>query len=91
MVGVGREEPQKGRSGVGRIARRDVELVGGDDAKLRIAEFPPVLVADYGDIEAAAGLGASWIAWMTRAVARNSVATISAGITVQASSICVLP
>src|SRR5215831_547636 len=40
---------------------------------------------------AAAGLGASWIAWITRAVARNSTATIKTGITVQASSICVLP
>src|SRR5215470_1790269 len=40
---------------------------------------------------AVAGLGASWIAWITRAVARNSTATIKTGITVHANSICVLP
>src|SRR5215467_8304873 len=40
---------------------------------------------------AVAGLGTSWIAWITRAVARNSTATIKTGMTVHASSICVLP
>jgi hypothetical protein len=41
--------------------------------------------------KAAAGFGASWIAWITRAVARNNTATISTGMTVQATSIWVLP
>src|SRR5215467_4330444 len=41
--------------------------------------------------KAVAGFGASWIAWIIRAVARNSTITIRTGITVQASSICVLP
>src|SRR6267154_6330139 len=40
---------------------------------------------------AATGLGASWIAWITRAVARNRTTTIKIGMTVQASSIWVLP
>src|SRR5207249_11159235 len=40
---------------------------------------------------AVAGFGASWTAWITRAVARNNTTTISIGMIVQASSICVLP
>ena len=36
-----------------RIARRDVQLVGGDDAELGVADLPPPLVADDGDVEGA--------------------------------------
>ena len=51
------------------------------------SEFPPELMADHGDIEISRRLGASWIEWMIRAVARNRATTIKTGMTVQASSI----
>jgi hypothetical protein len=73
------------------IADRDVQLVGRNDAELGIAVLPPELVADDGDVQSAAGLGASCVARMTRAVARNSMTTIRMGMTVQESSIWVLP
>src|SRR5262249_26908629 len=40
---------------------------------------------------AVAGFGASWTAWITRAVAINNTTTIRIGMIVQAISICLLP
>ncbi|MFM1751115.1 MAG: hypothetical protein RL119_77, partial [Actinomycetota bacterium] len=38
-----------------RTAHRDVELVGGDDAELRVAELPPPLMPDHLHLEGARG------------------------------------
>ena len=40
-----------------RIADRDMKFVGGDDAELRIAKFPPELMADNDDIQRSLRLG----------------------------------
>ena len=46
--------------GCARIAHRNVQLVGGDDAELGIAELPPELMPDDGDFDSAVGgFGAS--------------------------------
>jgi len=74
-----------------RIADRDVQLVGGDDAELGIAVLPPELVPDDGDVQRIRGPGWSWVAKMMRAVARKSITTMRMGMTVQESSIWVLP
>ena len=39
------------------IAHRDVQLVRGNDAQLRIAKLPPVLMSDGGDLDGARGFG----------------------------------
>src|SRR6266446_6858616 len=44
-------ERDEGRGRVRRVADRHVELVGGDDAKLRVADLPPPLVPDDRDFE----------------------------------------
>ena len=76
----------------GRLADRNVQLVRSDDAELRIAKLPPELMADDSHLNST--LEASErpeCEWITRAVARNRTTTIRTGITVHASSICVLP
>ena len=37
------------------IAHRNVHLVRRDDAELRISKLPPVLMADYDDVDCARG------------------------------------
>ena len=37
--------------GLAGVAHRHVELVGGDDPELRVADLPPPLVPDDGDLE----------------------------------------
>ena len=53
MRDVGRLEIEKGRRGILRIAQRHVQLVGGDDAEVRVAELPPPLMRDDVDAERA--------------------------------------
>jgi hypothetical protein len=50
VVGIGRQQLQECWCRVGRIARRNVQLVGRDDAELWISKLPPVLVPDDGDV-----------------------------------------
>ena len=40
---------------------------------------------------APSGFGACWIAWITRAAAKNRISTISTGVTVHANSTWLLP
>src|SRR5215813_2105636 len=42
-----------------RLTDRHVKLIGSDDAKLRVADFPPPLVADHRDVERAGGRGSA--------------------------------
>src|SRR6202453_3847731 len=51
MVSVGRRHFQVGGCGMARIADRNMQFVSCDDAELRIAKFPPVLMADHDDIQ----------------------------------------
>ena len=51
VVGISGKQLEESGRGMLRIARRNVQLVSGDDAELGIAEFPPELMADDGDIE----------------------------------------
>jgi hypothetical protein len=93
VIHVGRQQVQKCRLRIahGR-AHRHVQFVGRHDAQLGIAELPPELVSRPPSHPARpAGFGASWIAKMIRAVVRNRTTTMSTGITVHASSTCVLP
>ena len=41
------------------LTRRHVKLIGGHDAKLRVANFPPPLVADHRDVERVGGRDSS--------------------------------
>ena len=86
VVGVGGKQLQvRGRT------HGNMQLVRCDNAECWITKFPPKLMSDDGHRHAFAGLAASCIAWITRAVVRNRTTTIRIGMTVQASSICVLP
>ena len=38
---------EEGRRGVAGVAHRHVQLVGGDDAEVRVADLPPPLMADH--------------------------------------------
>ncbi len=55
MVCVGREEFDESGSRMGAIADGNVEFVGGDDAEGGVAELPPKLMTDSGDIEGVRG------------------------------------
>jgi hypothetical protein len=49
VVGVGGPQLEEGRGGVGRIADRHVQLVGGHHLEPRVTVLPPELVADRRD------------------------------------------
>ena len=51
VVGVGGQQLQERRSRPRRIAHRNVQLVGRDDAERRIAVLPPELMPDDRDFE----------------------------------------
>ena len=53
VVGVSRTQGDERRGAMRRIADGNVELVGGDDTKRRITEFPPELMTDGGDLNSA--------------------------------------
>src|SRR5215475_5567689 len=49
VIGISGKQPQERRCRMGGIVDGNVELVGGDDAKLWVTVFPPKLMADYGN------------------------------------------
>lgn len=55
VISIGGNECDEGGCAKRRITYRDMELVGGDDAKRRVAELPPELVTYSGDFDFAWG------------------------------------
>src|SRR5215472_1725118 len=56
VIGVGGEQFQECWCAMSGVAHRDMEFVGGDDAKLGIPKFPPKLVPDCGHLYGSCGL-----------------------------------
>ena len=92
VVGVGGKQLQECRRRMSGVAHRNVQLVRGDDAEPRIAELPPELVPDGGDLERGRRLGSILNRVdHPRRSQKQDTTTIRTGMMVQASSICVLP
>src|ERR1700688_134031 len=53
MVCVSRKQPQESWRRMTRVAYRNVQLVRSNDAELRIAKLPPVLMSNRGDLYSA--------------------------------------
>jgi len=55
VIGVRGEQLDEGGRRMRRIADGNMQFVGGDDAERRIAELPPELMTDRGDLNRAGG------------------------------------
>lgn len=72
------------------VSGRDVDLVGRDDAELRVADLPPPLVADNDDVIAARWAGGSDVCITCKVKPKMTASRIIGGIT-YTSSHFVLP
>ena len=52
---ISRLQRQEGRSALGWFTDRHMQLIGGDNAELGVANLPPPLVTDHSDIERVGG------------------------------------
>src|SRR5450432_1367832 len=57
VVSIGGKQLQERRPGMSGIAHGNVHLVGRNDADLRVAELPPVLVSNHSDFYGIRRLG----------------------------------